>query len=232
VIDHRRLRHLRTDRGLSQRKLAAAAGVDPLTITRLERGADMRDLPLRVLGNIATALGVPTADLLTSSPQRIDQPTELATTLGTLLSAAGPRRVSTCALVRATNSDLDTVAAGLETLTAHLAPAGIAVARYGRHVWLAPRHDDCAPSMDHPTLDVNQARLLRRIHRGEDVRRKLTQVERQVTLPSLLRLGLLADDTRVSDIFTRSVGPTVARPPARHASRPQPETTRSTGPQP
>ncbi|MDQ1621295.1 MAG: Helix-turn-helix domain [Actinomycetota bacterium] len=104
MIDHRRLRHLRTDRGLSQRKLAAAAGVDPLTITRLERGADMRDLPLRVLGNIATALGVPTADLLTSSPQRIDQPTELATTLGTLLSAAGPRRVSTCALVRATTA--------------------------------------------------------------------------------------------------------------------------------
>jgi transcriptional regulator with XRE-family HTH domain len=220
VINDSLLRRLRLDRGLSQRKLAAAAGVDPLTITRLEGGADMSDLPLRVLGNIATALGVPTADLLTHSPKPTDQSPELATTLGSLLTAAGPQRVSTCALGRATNSDLDTVAAGLETLTAHLAPAGIAVARHGHYVWLAPRHDHCSPSTDHPTLDVNQARLLRRIHRGEDVRRKLTQVERQVTLPSLLRLGLLADDTAVSDTFTRSVGPShEATRPARARAR-------------
>jgi transcriptional regulator with XRE-family HTH domain len=197
VIDHRRLRHLRTDRGLSQRKLAAPAGVDPLTITRLERGADRRDLPLRVLGNIATALGVPSGDLLTFRSPSIEESEDLATTLGSLLTSAGTRRVSACALAAATRSDLDEVAAGLEVLSTHLAPAGIAVARHGNHVWLAPRYSQSAPPIDHPVLDVNQARLLRRIHRGEDVRRKLTEVERQLVLPSLLRLGVIVDEIAV-----------------------------------
>jgi transcriptional regulator with XRE-family HTH domain len=157
VIDHRRIRHLRIDRGLSQRKLAAAAGVDPLTITRLERGADMRDLPLRVLGNNATALGVPNGDLLTLRSPSVEESTDLATTLGSLLTSAGTRRVSACALVAATRSDLDKVAAGLEVLSTRLAPAGIAVARHGHAVWLAPRYGHPAPSIEHPTLDLNQA---------------------------------------------------------------------------
>jgi hypothetical protein len=42
-------------------------------------------------------------------------------------------------------------------------------------------------------LTVAEARLLRRIHRGEDVRRKLTRPDRELILPALQRRGLVVD---------------------------------------
>ena len=41
-------------------------------------------------------------------------------------------------------------------------------------------------------LDLGQARLLRRIHRGVDVRKSLTRDEQQLVLPALVRLRLIA----------------------------------------
>lgn len=41
-------------------------------------------------------------------------------------------------------------------------------------------------------LSIAQARLLRRIQRGDDVRRSLSATERELTLPSLVRRGLVA----------------------------------------
>ena len=38
---------------------------------------------------------------------------------------------------------------------------------------------------------MNEARLLRRIHRGEDIRRSMSRADRELTLPRLLRLGLV-----------------------------------------
>lgn len=44
-------------------------------------------------------------------------------------------------------------------------------------------------------LSIAQARLLRRIQRGEDVRRSLSATERELTLPSLARRGLVSSNS-------------------------------------
>lgn len=194
MINPNRLRRLRLDRGLSQRKLAAEAGVDPLTIKRLEHGADPGDLPLRALHRLATALGIPAGDLLATPNNDTDRTSDdLVATLGSALAATtGP--VTLTALADTARASRDEVVAALHDLAAQLAPTGIALARHGDHAWLAPRHAEPLPLHRDRPLDVNQARLLRRIHRAEDVRRKLTRAERQFTLPSLLRLGLVGDE--------------------------------------
>ncbi len=46
-----------------------------------------------------------------------------------------------------------------------------------------------ALALDNEPLDHNAAKLLRRIHRGEDVRRTMTRAEREIILPSLVRRG-------------------------------------------
>ena len=63
-------------------------------------------------------------------------------------------------------------------------------------------------------LDANQARLLRRLHRGDDRRRTLTKADRALTLPALLRSGVITQDTD---------HPTLA--PAVHTALTMPETT-------
>src|SRR4051812_39888413 len=53
-------------------------------------------------------------------------------------------------------------------------------------------------------LTLTEARLLRRIHRGEDVRRSLTKSDRELVLPALLRRDLVGDGDGDGD------GPVVA----------------------
>jgi transcriptional regulator with XRE-family HTH domain len=190
VINAHLLRELRLDRGLSQRKLAASAGIDALTIKRLEAGADPADVTLRVLGNLADALGVRPADLLARSPAETSaQAREPVVTIGSALAADG--RSTRTGLSRTALIPPEEVDEVLAQLAGRLEPLGIAVARHGEEVWLAPRTAAAATGERHRPLDVNQARLLRRIHRGEEVRRSLTKVERTLILPSLLRLGLV-----------------------------------------
>jgi len=40
-------------------------------------------------------------------------------------------------------------------------------------------------------LDLNQARLLRRLHRGENIQHSLTRADRELTLPNLIRSGVV-----------------------------------------
>jgi transcriptional regulator with XRE-family HTH domain len=45
--------------------------------------------------------------------------------------------------------------------------------------------------LDPTPLDRNAARLLRRIHRGDDIRRTMTRADREITLPALINRGLV-----------------------------------------
>jgi transcriptional regulator with XRE-family HTH domain len=56
-----RIRQLRTERGLSQAKLAVVAGMDPATLNRLEQGKGNPNL--KTLERVAGALGVEVVDL-------------------------------------------------------------------------------------------------------------------------------------------------------------------------
>jgi transcriptional regulator with XRE-family HTH domain len=64
-----KIRELRIERGLSQAKLAARAGVDPSTVNQIERGA--REASPTTLRKLAQALGVSLAELIqeTDSPK-------------------------------------------------------------------------------------------------------------------------------------------------------------------
>ncbi len=59
----------RTKKGLTQGDIAEKIGVDPVTISRIERG--MTIVPLPRLAEIADALGSPLADLLRDGSPRI-----------------------------------------------------------------------------------------------------------------------------------------------------------------
>ncbi|WP_141014467.1 helix-turn-helix domain-containing protein [Nocardioides sambongensis] len=212
MIDTTHLRVLRTDRGYSQRNLAKAAGVDPATIRRVEDGADPGDLPLRVLDRIATALGVPPATLLRPPDQTgpddhpvpgTGRPTDtsaersrrLRQRIGSTLATTG---TTLSALAATLDTPIETVEAELEALTDHLHALGISLARHGETLRLNPLNvhppATATPAASaHPTgpMNVNQARLLRRIQRGEDVRRSLSKTDREITLPNLARTGLV-----------------------------------------
>lgn len=59
----------------------------------------------------------------------------------------------------------------------------------------APPRSDLDPT----PLDRNAARLLRRIHRGDDIRRTMSRADREITLPALInrRLVHMAPDGAV-----------------------------------
>jgi transcriptional regulator with XRE-family HTH domain len=63
----KRIRQLRTERGLSQAKLAVMADMDPATLNRLEQGKGNPNL--RTLERVADALNVSVAELLVQAPK-------------------------------------------------------------------------------------------------------------------------------------------------------------------
>ncbi|SFK51160.1 hypothetical protein [Geodermatophilus ruber] len=69
----------------------------------------------------------------------------------------------------------------------------MSVARHQDEIWLVPLVDTARTAPADRPLTLAEARLLRRIHRGEDVRRVLSGPDRQFVLPALLRRGLVVD---------------------------------------
>lgn len=65
----RRVRALRTNRGLTQKQLAAAVGLSRVSITNIEAGRQ-GDIGVLLAGRLATVLGVALADLVGGSPAR------------------------------------------------------------------------------------------------------------------------------------------------------------------
>jgi transcriptional regulator with XRE-family HTH domain len=188
MIDCDRLRHLRLDRGLIQRKLAAACGVDPLTVHRLEHGGDAGDLPLRVVQQLATALGTDINYLLDDQPTPPEQ-ADLTRRLGAALFSQ--HRVTATDLAATHDITLDQLHDELSVLAASADSVGMTLLHNDGSVWLAPQATVVPPVAPPRSLNTAEARLLRRIHLGGDVRRNLTQHQRHTVLPALLRLGLI-----------------------------------------
>jgi transcriptional regulator with XRE-family HTH domain len=123
VINPAALAAARTNRGLSQRKVAVLVGINYQQIRRIEAGGDDGNLTIRDFERLCAALQVPPSELL-----------------------------------------------------------------------VAPDHqggDLSAGQEGSGDLDAPAARLLRRIQRGEDVRRSLSQTERELLLPALRRRHLV-----------------------------------------
>ena len=67
VVDGRRLRRLRNQRGLSREQLAGRAGISPATVARLER-QPVAPCRYRTLGRLAAALDEEPARLTSAFP--------------------------------------------------------------------------------------------------------------------------------------------------------------------
>jgi transcriptional regulator with XRE-family HTH domain len=195
VIDPVALRKLRHDRGLSQRRLAAVIGVDPLTVKRVECGANPGDWPLRILARLAETLGVAPSQLLQQVAPDVERCDGLARRVGGALLERD--RTTLAALATMLDVDISDIRQAVASLDAHLRPAGMSLARHADEVWLVPLTPTRRTTAPERPLSVSEARLLRRIHRGEDVRRNLSQSDRKFTLPALLRGGLIDDSTVV-----------------------------------
>lgn len=64
--------------------------------------------------------------------------------------------------------------------------------------------------LDLTPLDRNAARLLRRIHRGDDIRRTMSGADREITLPALINRGLVKmtpTGAILDPAVTESLGP-------------------------
>ncbi len=69
------LRRLRVERGLSQERLALAAGIDRAYVGRVERGSE--NVTITTLEAMARVLGVPVAALLIEPPPDAPKPEPL-----------------------------------------------------------------------------------------------------------------------------------------------------------
>ena len=191
MIDPIAVRKFRHDRGLSQRRLAAAIGVDPLSVKRLEDGADSGDLPLRILDRLAATLGVPAGHLLVQAAADVQSCHDLAAQVGGALLEH--HRTTIHALATTLGADISDICQAVASLDAQLRPAGMSLARHADEVWLGPLTPTRQTTAPERPLSTSQARLLRRIHRGEDVRRQLSKPDRELILPALLRRHLVDD---------------------------------------
>lgn len=135
-------------------------------------------------------LGLQAGDLLdtsgSSSVPLADH--DAVVTVGALVMAS--YRADVTALARETGRTLDDVLALLGELDTRLATAGLRLARHADAVWLEPATSSGPCTGDGP-LDRSRAVLLRRIHRGEDVRRRLSRPQRQFIRPWLHNTGLI-----------------------------------------
>jgi transcriptional regulator with XRE-family HTH domain len=174
-----------------ERRLASAIGVDPLTVKRLEAGADAGDLPLRVVERLARALAAPVGQLIRQDDAS-DDGVDLTAAVGAALLVHGRTTITT--LAAALEATVDDVSAAGTELGTQLAGAGMAAARHHDEVWLVPQVPTPDAVAAARPLNLAEARLLRRIHRGEDVRRVLSRPDRQFVLPALLRRGLVVDN--------------------------------------
>lgn len=68
---------------------------------------------------------------------------------------------------------------------------------------VAHEANPAAAHLDRSPLDHNAAKLLRRISRGEDIRRTMNRSERELVLPALLKRGLA--EVSSSGVTTTSV---------------------------
>lgn len=101
---------------------------------------------------------------------------------------SGPRcsptaRTTVSNLATALSATVDDVASAVTALEARLTGAGMSVARHHDEVWLVPRGRTPEAVAANKPLTFAEARLLRRIHRGEDVRRLLSEPDREFTPP-------------------------------------------------
>ncbi len=69
------LRRLRVERGLSQERLALAAGIDRAYVGRVERGSE--NVTITTLEEMAVALALPVGDLLIAPPPDATRPLPL-----------------------------------------------------------------------------------------------------------------------------------------------------------
>ena len=69
------VRRLRIDRGVSQEKLAADAGIDRTYVSDVER--EVRNASVEILDRLATTLGVPVAELFRIPEEGEERPTTL-----------------------------------------------------------------------------------------------------------------------------------------------------------
>jgi transcriptional regulator with XRE-family HTH domain len=81
-----RIRSARADRGWKQKHLAAEVSVEPITVSRWERGATTPDLD--VLSLVADATGKPLSYFVDSAPATAKAPASLTDAAGRLESAA------------------------------------------------------------------------------------------------------------------------------------------------
>lgn len=92
---------------------------------------------------------------------------------------------------------------------------------------LLPRTTPCTAVSEQPTeidprpLDLNEVRLLRRIHRAEPVQQRMNQTERTITLPALINRGAIDTSAgcELSDATKSSLQVTLHSQAGPHAAK-------------
>lgn len=176
TVNHHAVQRRRGELGLSERRLAAACGVEPSYIRRLERGHRTIEMSVGTLLRMANALACRPGDLLTAA-----SPTHAggdAAKLGTILASVG-ESVATDALAATLGWSLQRTHEALSSLTRPLDAAGQSLVRTpGGGVAIVPALSDHSDRnywteiLSVAGLSLSESQLLYRIAVGDGVTRQ------------------------------------------------------------
>lgn len=194
-VVHERRRELR----LSTSALAACTGTSAGVIIRIEKGHDQGKLDLRLVVDLARALGVAVSELIVgtspSGPLQVEPSTPGADvqTLGSMLSTASGW-VGIDELCDATGWDLSRVQVGLSGLETGAGALGLGLAWAGWDVALVPatiiKVPNVKPAGNRQGVNIDACRLLYRLTLGQSenqLRRESPEARRRLITVGLAR---------------------------------------------
>lgn len=202
VLDGGRIRALRLAAGFSRRGLARRLGLSPTSITNLEAGTNHGELPLRILADLASALGVASAELFPRDTDAAPAPADDDRVIeAALMIASSP--TSTRELADALGWGLARVRSAVRILDARLTSRGLRVRDCGwqRHA-LRPATKYLTDRQQHdlqrlgPTqrgLTAPAAAVLRDVADGriDESELQASTAGRRIAIQVLLKQGLI-----------------------------------------
>lgn len=179
-VDHHQVRMRRTELRMSEGMLADRLRVGSIFVRRLEAGCSQARIDFRMLADLAAALSVPVASLLTSpalvsnSDEEPTSPSDAAAQVGRLLSSA-EEPVPVEAVAAITGLTYEQTLDAVETVITNLAAVGMTVARSDGMLSIHPdvQPDDdtftrtLTASISRRGLALNEARCVRRLIAGD-----------------------------------------------------------------
>lgn len=202
ILDHNRIVMARLELNLSQRDVAFAVGIHPVTMSRLEQGRSDETLALGTIDRLAAALGLSTTTLFRQpdTNHAPNDPTNDAPRLEALMCDCGTA-LSADEIAVSFGWTIPRAQAALSALKGSLAGRGVTIFSSGRRHRLVAR-SDMLTSPERERLErarsvryglmLHEALLLQQVRRGiPPLEPARLSGKQRVAMGSLMKAGLI-----------------------------------------